>query len=192
MVKLRQRPAEFLARPGLPTSYSIRGASMLLGLDQTTILNACRSQALRANRRRHAWWIPRSEIIRFARELFADRPVRLARVLSVSQTSVVALTIDPTLRRYLASHRPKYAVSPFDLALILTVRPSSIVVIDWETAGSQCARDIAARIFLCPDRPKLVGILPEYVDEKSKHWDALVKRPRNQRAMAMALAPFRK
>lgn len=176
----RFRRTEYLARPGTPLRYSLESAARLLGISHITLRQAIsdgRIASRRASghgRTRH--WIARSELARYARLLYADRPVRLARILA-APFGVVALSTDRALRRTLAPYKPRFASSPYGLAQILMVHVANTVVVDWETAGSEAARDIAERIGSCPDRPYLIGILPEFIEGKPKYWDCVFRRP---------------
>ncbi len=191
MLRLRRRPAEYLARPGLPTRYSVDAAARLLGLKWQTVMRHISNGTIAAKKRpNNQWSIARSELIRFARELYADRPVKLARILA-DQLTVMALTEDPKIRILLAPYKPMYASCSFTMGLRLSVHPTSIVVIDWETAGSSHAKQIAERLNCCPDRPRLIGILPEFMNTTSTGWDALIARPTTRQALQSAIAQFR-
>jgi excisionase family DNA binding protein len=169
--------SEFLARPGFPTYYSIWATAKLLGMSRTTILAMVRAGEIKASKQAQAWQIPRSEVVRIARSFHADRPLRLARVMAGPKARLVALTCDRTVRDWLRLHNPIYCASAFSLAQTIMVRPSNIVLVDWETCGSSAAKEIADHLSVIPDRPKLVGLLPEYVSDKSKGWECLLPRP---------------
>jgi hypothetical protein len=182
MLRLPTKQVSYLARPGLPTRYSLEASARLLGFSHRTVRKLISNGIIKARRvdpSRHddIIWISRSEIIRLARKLFADRPAKLASILLESRGAVVALASDPILRRHLSPYSPTYVGSAFFLGQMLSIMPAAIVVVDWEAAGSSVARDIAERLTSCPDRPRLVGVLPEFVEEKKKNWDNLIPRP---------------
>lgn len=185
MLRLPTKQISYLARPGLPTRYSLEASARLLGFSHRTVRRLISDGIIKArrvdpSRTDNIVWISRSELIRCARRLFADRPAKLASILLESKGAVIALAADPALRRHLSPYSPTYVGSAFFLGQMLSVKPAAIVVVDWETAGSSVARDIAERLTACPDRPRLVGILPEFVEEKKKNWDSLIPRPFNR------------
>lgn len=179
-MRLRGCRPQYLARPGCPDRYSRHQAAGLLGISTITLNRWMKSKKIR-NFYQTAdgkYWIPRSEIIRLARIGFADTKLKLARVISASQPKgrLIAVTHDAKVRGWIARHQPLYASSLFALGQMLSVEAAWCVLIDWETVGSDWARDFVQRLGAVPDRPYLVGILPADMEEKSSRWDSLVGR----------------
>lgn len=181
MYKLKRSPVELLARPGTETHYTVVAAARLLRVNKFVILDGIEAGWIRAKRyptkSARRWSVPRSEIIKLAREIYADRPIRLARILAGPKARLLVLSNDRRLRETLKSHNPVYAGSVFSLGQMTSVIPSNTIVIDWETSGSGAAKDIADRLSAFPDRPKLVGILPLDETEKTRGWDLIIPRP---------------
>lgn len=171
-----RRPKEWLARPGLPTRYTVRAAARLLGLSPRTITKLIKAKTIRA-RRQGTWMIPRSEIIRFARLTCSDRPIRLARILETGPGRLIVVSEDAAFRRALARWEPLYASSLFDLGTMLCTVPSWGVVLDLETTGSGWAVDAANRINAVPDRPYLFAVAPQDVRIDTRHWTGVIERP---------------
>lgn len=180
---------DVLARPGLPTRYSPREVARLFGISPATVLRCLLDGEIRGLPDGRRWWIPRSEVVRTARLWYADRPVRLARILAQPR-GVLALTDDPAVRRAISRFHPQHADTPFALGQLLTVVPCGVLVVDWQTTGSATARDIAHRVRLCVDRPALVGILPEDIGRQERGWETLLPRPMNRGVLQDAIHSF--
>lgn len=169
----------YLARPNVPSTYSLYAASRLLDVKTDTLRKMVSQGKLRARKSSHRghWMIPRSEVVRVAKDLFGDRPLKIARIMAAPKCRPIVLSNDIRVRNALSSHNPVYCASPYALGQYLCIRSCNTVVVDWETCGSHWARDIATRIGQLHDRPRIVGILPECVEESSFGWDRLLPRP---------------
>lgn len=189
MMRLQTKPALYLARPGLPSHYRLHQVARLLGVRAGTLHRDIRNGHLEATHMEGSrpWWIARSEVIRYARQRYSDRPARLASILSQGIHSVIALTQDPEVRQHLGKYSPRYASSPFALGQMLAVYPAAVLVIDWEASGSGWAKDIADRLGSCPDRPWLVGLLPADVTMSPRGWDAVLTRPADRLSLQSAV-----
>lgn len=155
----------------------------MLGLDPHTVLELIRTKKLRAAKPNGTWSIPRSELVRYARIRWADRPVALARALDRHPKSghILAVTEDRGVRELLARHRPLYISSLFGLAQSMMITPSWMVIVDWDAVGSDNAADVVERVSLIPDRPLMVGVMTEHSTPprrtKAAKWDNLIPRP---------------
>lgn len=185
-----RRPKEWLARPGQPDRYTVNAAATLLGLDPRTIHSMIREKLIRARRRQPGanWMIARSELVRASRLIYADRPLKLARILESNRSGrLLAVTDDSNVRRHLVEWEPLYASSLFDLGTLLCTVPNWGVVIDFDTVGTHWANDAALRIGACPDRPKLFAFAPEFVGIDPRPWDAVLERPLNAAVISTTL-----
>lgn len=194
------RLSEYLARPGCPAYYSAYRTARVLDVSEDHVRRLIHRKKIRCGRRsgttnRRGYMIPRSEVLRLAREINADRPIKLARILCNSQPEgrILVVTADRALRTFLSPYRPLYCSSLFALGQMLYVHAAWAVVVDMDVNGSSASREAAERIASCPDRPFLIGILPEHIKYlMTPPWDAIVDRPFGTRRIQRAIAQFRK
>lgn len=191
MTMLRLRPSGYLSRPSLPSQYSLSSAAALLEMKPETLRKLIHCGTVKARTvdrgNQIVWSISRNEVARMARKLFRDKPLKIAQILSPENGRPVVLSIDIQVRKALSELNPSYCSSPFALGQWLCVNATGLVIVDWETCGTQWADDICERICQSPDRPMIIGILPEFHDCRDRGWDLLIHRPATSKQIYKAV-----